>query len=54
MGKPKAPINEDDEEVEYSDEDYLAEGANDYVETYFDGGDDYEGEGDNLEEDGVY
>uniref|UniRef100_A0A915MFI8 DNA-directed RNA polymerase III subunit n=1 Tax=Meloidogyne javanica TaxID=6303 RepID=A0A915MFI8_MELJA len=49
------PTNEDDEEVEYSDEDYLAEDANDYIETYFDGGEDYGDEGGNaLEEEGTY
>ncbi|KAF7636036.1 Elp3 domain-containing protein [Meloidogyne graminicola] len=49
------PTNEEDEEVEYSDEDYLAEDANDYIETYFDGGEDYGDEGGNaLEEEGTY
>ncbi|KAL7076511.1 hypothetical protein ACQ4LE_004538 [Meloidogyne hapla] len=47
------PTNEDDEEVEYSDEDYLAEDANDYIETYFDGGEDY-GEENALEEEGTF
>lgn len=41
--------------MEYSDEDYLAEDANDYIETYFDGGEDYGDEGGNaLEEEGTY
>ena len=52
--RTRAPQNEDDEAVDYSDEDYLAEGANDYVDTYFDGGDEYEEDGDALGDEGAY
>ncbi|KAL3120652.1 hypothetical protein niasHT_007944 [Heterodera trifolii] len=48
------PLNEDEEEVNYSDEDYLMEGANDYVDTYFDDGDGYDDETNALEEEGTY
>jgi predicted transcriptional regulator len=47
------PANEVEEYVEYSDEDFMAEGANDYVDTYFDAGDDFN-YGDKPEEEGVY
>lgn len=52
--KPPRPTNEDEEEVEYSDEDYLLEGGNDYVDSYFDGGDDFEEEGNALDDEGAY
>uniref|UniRef100_A0A914EBB8 DNA-directed RNA polymerase III subunit n=1 Tax=Acrobeloides nanus TaxID=290746 RepID=A0A914EBB8_9BILA len=42
-------IVEDDEEA-ISDEDYL-EGENDYVQTYFDAGDDFDADDDNIDED---
>lgn len=40
--------------MNYSDEDYLMEGANDYVDTYFDDGDGYDDETNALEEEGTY
>uniref|UniRef100_A0A183C909 tRNA carboxymethyluridine synthase n=1 Tax=Globodera pallida TaxID=36090 RepID=A0A183C909_GLOPA len=48
------PLNEDEEEANYSDEDYLMEGANDYVDTYFDDGEGNDDETNALEEEGTY
>lgn len=46
-------MNEEEEEANYSDEDFVMEGANDYVDTYFDGGEGYEDEG-NPDDEAAY